>query len=80
MLVNPEATQESLSEALEPMGTEAQDLPKTNGQRLLEQGRDEGRRQNQLEVARRLLAKGMRPADVADATDLPPEEVHKLTH
>ncbi len=80
MLVNPEATQESLSEALKPMGTEAQDLPKTYGQKLLEQGRDEGRRQNQLEVARKLLAKGMSPADVADATDLPLEEVQKLAH
>ncbi len=32
------------------------------------------------EVARRLLARGMAPAEVAEATELPLEEVQKLAH
>jgi predicted transposase/invertase (TIGR01784 family) len=84
MLVNSEATPESLSEALKPMGTEAQDLPKTYGQRLLEQGRDEGRDEGELRakhaLARKLLAKGTPPSEVAELTELPLEEVQKLTH
>jgi hypothetical protein len=80
MMVNPEATQESLSEVLKPMGTEAQALPKTYGMRLVEQGVEQGRREALMETARRLLAKGMSPAEVADATDLPLEEVQKLAH
>jgi len=80
MLVNPEATQESLSEALKPMGTEAQDLPKTYGQKLLEQGRDEGELRAKQALARKLLAKGTPPSEVAELTELPLEEVQKLTH
>ena len=84
MVVNPEATQEKLEEALKPMGTEVQELPKTYGLRIIEQGRqegrDEGRRERDLELARKALAKGMSPAEVAELTDLPFEEVQKLAH
>jgi hypothetical protein len=80
MMVNPEATQESLSEVLKPMGTEAQALPKTCGMRLVEQGVEQGRREEKLEVARKLLALGRPPSEVALATDLPLEEVLRLAH
>jgi predicted transposase YdaD len=84
MTVNPALTAEQLSEALRPMGTEAQELPKTYLSRMVEQGlqkgREEGRRERNLEVARKALAKGMSPQDVAELTDLPLEEVQKLAH
>ena len=84
MVVNPEATQEKLEEALKPMGTEVQEIPKTYGLRIMEQGRQEGRqegrRERDLELARKALAKGMSPQEVAELTDLPLEEVQKLAH
>lgn len=76
LLVNPELTPDDLSEALKPMGTEAQELPKTYGLKLIEQGR----REEKIEIARKLLARGMNPVDVAEATGLPVEEVQELAH
>ncbi len=82
--VNEHVSVSALTEFMAPMGDEAKEIPMTVGEQLIEKGRLEGeakgRRQNQLEVARRLLARGMSPAEVADATDLPLEEVQKLTH
>lgn len=84
MSVNPALTADELSEAMKPMGTEAQELPKTYLSRMVEkgrdEGRDEGRRERDLELARKALAKGMSPAEVADLTDLPLDEVQKLAH
>jgi predicted transposase/invertase (TIGR01784 family) len=86
--MNEEVTPEDLAEALKPMGTEAQNLPKPYALRMREEGRQEGRqegqqegrRESQLEIARRLLAEGMSPAKVAALTDLPLEEVQTLSH
>ncbi|MDY0001507.1 MAG: Rpn family recombination-promoting nuclease/putative transposase [Polyangia bacterium] len=78
--VNPVLTPDALSEAMKPMGTEAQELPKTYLSRKVEQSREEGRRERDLELARKALAKGMSPAEVADLTDLPLAEVQKLAH
>lgn len=80
MVVNPEATPDTLAEALEPMGSEVQEIPKTYGQRMIEEGREEGRREEKLETARRALAKGMSPSEVSDLTGLPLEEVQELAH
>lgn len=84
LLVNPKATPEVLSEALKPMGTEAEELPKTWGMRAyeqgLQQGRDEGMREKEREVARRALARGMSLAEVAELTGLDLEEVTNLAH
>jgi predicted transposase/invertase (TIGR01784 family) len=46
----------------------------------IQEGHLVGRREKQLEVARKALAKGMAPADVAELTDLTLEEVQKLSH
>lgn len=80
LLVNPVSTPENLSEALKPMGSEIQEIPKTYGQRMIEQGRKEGRKEALLQTARKALAKGMSPAEVADLTDLPLEEIQRLAH
>jgi predicted transposase YdaD len=45
-----------------------------------EEVREESRRERDLEVARKALAKGMSPQEVAELTDLPLEEVQKLAH
>ena len=74
--VNPALTPDSLSEAMKPMGTEAQELPKTYLTRKVE----EGRREALVETARKLLALGRPPSEVALATGLPLEEVQKLAH
>ncbi|MDX9724581.1 MAG: Rpn family recombination-promoting nuclease/putative transposase, partial [Myxococcota bacterium] len=74
--VNPALTPDSLSEAMKPMGTEAQELPKTYLSRKVE----EGRREALVETARKLLALGRPPSEVALATGLPLEEVQKLAH
>jgi hypothetical protein len=82
--VNPALTPDSLWEAMKPMGTEAQEFPKTYLSRKVEQsreeGRDEGRRERDFELARKALAKGMSPAEVAELTGLPLEEVLRLAH
>jgi predicted transposase/invertase (TIGR01784 family) len=66
------------------MGAEAQDIPNSTGQRLIEQGREEGReegrREEQRRLASKLLARGTPPAQIAELTDLPLEEVLRLTH
>jgi len=80
LTVNPELTPDELSEALKPMGTEAQELPKTYLQQKVEMGRQEGRMEEKREVARKALARGMSPADVAELTALSLEEVQKLAH
>lgn len=84
LTVNPELTPDELSEALKPMGTEAQELPKTYHLRMVEKSRqeglEEGRRQSQRETARKALAKGMSPAEVSELTELSLEEVQKLAH
>jgi hypothetical protein len=80
MSVNPELTADRLSEAMKPMGTEAQELPKTYLSRVVEKERKEARHEKEIEIALKLLAKGMSPAEVAELTDLPLEEVQKLAH
>jgi predicted transposase YdaD len=76
MAVNATLTPDELSEAMKPMGTEAQELPKTYLSRKVE----EGRREALVETARKLLLKGMAPSEVAEATGLSLEEVQKLAH
>ena len=46
----------------------------------LQKGRQEGRLEEKCEVARKALAKGMSPADVAELTELSLEDVQKLAH
>ena len=83
-MVNPVVTPEDLSEALRPMGQEAQELPKSWGMRAyeegIEKGIEKGHTQEKVEIARRALGKGMAPTDVSELTGLPIEEVLKLTH
>ena len=86
-VVSDAVTAQDLAEALKPMGSEAQDIPMTTGRRLIEQGhkqgreqgreegREEGRREQQLLLAGKLLAQGTPPAEVAELTELPLEEV-----
>ena len=90
--VNKQVTVEALVDFLTPMGDDAKEIPMTLGEQLIEQGRQEGRqegeavglqkgrREEKLEVARKALAKGMSPPDVAELTDLTIEEVHNLAH
>lgn len=82
--VNDHIAMDALSEFLAPMGDEAKEIPMTVGEQLIEKGRQEGEAKGRLDAllqtARKALAKGMSPADVAELTDLPLEEVQKLTH
>jgi predicted transposase YdaD len=84
MTVNEPVSTEALSKFLAPLGDRAKEIPMTVGEQLREEGRREGRKEGSheraLEVARKALAKGMSPKDVAELTDLPLEEVQKLTH
>ena len=41
-------------------------------------GREEGKRQQSIEIARNLRAKGISVDDIADATDLPVDDVLRL--
>jgi len=75
LVVSDVVTDQDLAEALKPMGREAQDIPMTTGRRLIEQGREQGRREQQLLFAGKLLAQGTPPAEVAELTELPLEEV-----
>ena len=47
-------------------------------QRGRNEGRNEGRKEAKLELARRLLERGMSPAEVAVIVDLPKEQVLAL--
>ena len=82
--VNKHVTVDALAEFLAPMGDEAKEIPMTVGEQLIEQGRQEGIQKGELRakrsMARKLLAKGMPPTEVAELTELPPEEVQSLTH
>ena len=84
LVVSNKVKVQDLTEALRPMGAEAQDISKSTGQELIEEGRQkghrEGRQEERREVASRLLAKGTPPAEVAELTELPLEEVLRLTH
>ncbi len=64
---------------LNPMESEAQDISGMTGRRLIELGRKEGhkqgRREQQLLFAGKLLAQGTPPAEVAELTELTLEEV-----
>ena len=96
MTVNEQATVDAMAEFLAPMGDEVKELPMTLAERLkeeglqeglqeglkkgLKKGRQEGRLKEKVEVARKALAKGMSPADLAELTDLPLEEVQQLAH
>lgn len=84
LTVNEHVSVDALGEFFAPMGDKAREIPMTVGQQLREQGRQEGRQEGRMEekrdVARRLLARGMDPAEVAEATELPLEEVQKLAH
>jgi len=53
---------------------------KKRAEKERQEGRQEGRQEKQNEVARKALAKGMSPADVAELTDLTLEEIQSLTH
>ncbi len=92
MTVNDEVSVNALEEFFAPFGDEAKEIPMTVGEQLIEKGRREGeqkgRREGEqkgrhdalLQTARKLLARGMSPVDVAEATDLPLKEVQVLTH
>jgi len=92
LTVNEHVSVAALGEFLAPMGDKAREIPMTVGQQLKEEGlkeglqrgrqegRQEGRMEEKRETARRLLARGMDPAEVAEATELPLEEVQKLAH
>ena len=76
LVVNDDVTTQQLREVLRPMGAETQDILNSTGRMLIEQGRQEEQRR----LAAKLLAKGMPPAQVAELTDLPLEEVQRLMH
>ncbi len=88
MTVNEHVTVDALAEFLEPMGDAAKEIPMSIVQQQREEGRQEGRQEGEakgrqdalLQTARKALAKGMSPADVAELTDLPLEEIQKLAH
>jgi predicted transposase/invertase (TIGR01784 family) len=80
LVVSDVVTDQDLAEALKPMGREAQDIPMTTGRRLIEQGIEQGRREQQQLFARKLLAQGTPPAEVAELTELPLEAVLDLMH
>ncbi len=80
----PAVTAQDSTEALKPMGSEAQDIPLTIARRLIEQGREEGRqegrREQQQQLAGKLLAQGTPLAEVVELMELPLEEVLGLMH
>jgi Putative transposase, YhgA-like len=85
--VNDHVTEAALMDFLAPLGEDVKELPMSIGQQLREEGLKEGLqkglqegREALLQTARRLLARGMAPAEVAEATALPLEEVQALTH
>jgi len=86
--VNENVSVGALAEFLAPLGDEIKEIPMTVGEQLIEKGRQEGRQEGEaagrhkekLDVARKALAKGMSPVDVADLTDLPVDEVQTLAH
>lgn len=88
LTVNEHVSVDALGEFLAPMGDKAREIPMTVGQQLREQGLKEGLQRGRLEgrieekrdVARRLLARGMDPAEVAEATELSLKEVQELAH
>jgi predicted transposase YdaD len=96
MTVNEHVTVDELTEFLTPMGDEAKEIAVTLGQQLIDkgrqegeqvglqkgrqEGRQEGRREALLQTARKALAKGMNPAEVAELTELSLEEVQKLAN
>ena len=47
---------------------------------IRDEGRQDGRKERALELARKLLAEGMSVAKVAALTDLPEDEVRALSH
>jgi hypothetical protein len=61
------------------MSTSLETLLEQRDEKVREEVREEAR-QEKLRTARKALAKGMSPADVAEVTDLPLEEVQKLAH
>jgi len=88
LTVNEHVSVDALGEFLAPMGDKAREIPMTVGQQLreeglregLQRGRQEGRIEEKRELARKALAKGMSPSEVAELTELSLEEVQKLAH
>jgi predicted transposase YdaD len=48
------------------------------GQELLDEGRKEGRKEGVASLIRRMAAKGRKPAEIAEWTDLPLEEIQRF--
>ena len=79
LVVSEVVNVDDLTEALRSM-PEAQDISKSTGRMLVEQGIEQGIEQGRKEVALKLLAKGMPPVEVAEVTELPLEQVLRLAH
>ncbi len=83
-MVNRHLSGAELSEVLievdESLGALAMTLQEMLIKKSLKEGRQEGRQEEKEALARKLLAQGMLPADVAELTELSSEAVRALTH
>ncbi len=81
--VNNELDIEKLVEVDKKLKTEKGGVIMTTAERLIQEGiqkgRIEGMKEKAIKVARKLLMKGMSIEEVAELTELPEEEIIKLT-
>ncbi len=81
-MASEHVNEQQVIDVMEPLGERAKEVVMTAGERLIQQGwqqgRQEGERDARLEVARKMLREGLSLEQVARVTDLTLDQLRKL--
>ena len=83
MITSDRVDEQQILDVMQPLGERAKEVVMTAGERLIEKGRQEGRQEGErdarLKLARKMLARGLSAAEVAEIAELSQQDIEKLS-